>query len=247
MEKRINIFSDSWFWSWTHTLKSKLDVENRSHLPSMKWFLEDFGYEVIEYCQPADSFQQIVEKYFIQEEFKPDADYSFVFFSGLVRRQIDDWVKHCHDYDEFNTWYDNEMNTHLDILEAWAVKYDHPVIIAGGHSRLDSKYVEGRKNIYLLCEDILQDLVGTTFPWAKTTNMMKDSFRRFKLTGDIIDKALDSWHPKLVDEIHTSLKHFEDNSLVKNFTFPDGGHLNIQAHYYLVDWLHDFIQKKVVK
>ena len=77
--------------------------------------------------------------------------------------------------------------------------------------------------------------------------MMKDSFRRFKLTGDIIDKELDSWHPKLVDEIHTSLKHFEDNSLVKNFTFPDGGHLNIQAHYYLVDWLHDFIQKKVVK
>lgn len=246
MEKRINVFSDSWFWSWTHNLMSKPELENRNHLPSMKWFLEDFGYEVIEYCQPADSFQQIVNKYFRKDIFVPDADYSFLFFTGIVRRHTNDWINHCHDYDKFNEWYDAEIKFYMDIVEKWAVKYNHPVIIAGGHSRIDSKYIKGRKNIYLLCEDILQEFVKMVYPWTIGTNMMDTCFGRFKLTGDIIDQDLDNWHPDLVNEIHTSLQNFEQNSLIDKFTFPDGGHLNIQSHYYLVDWLHDFIQKKLV-
>ena len=246
MEKRINIFSDSWYWSWNHTLKSqpgKVDIRQ----PSMKWFLEDKGYEVIPYAYPADSFQQIVNKYFRREEFIPNADYSFIFFSGIVRRHTNDWINYVSDYDKFNEWYDAEVNYYMDIVEQWAIKHNHPVIIAGGHSRIDAKYVERRKNIYLLCEDILQELVAMYYSWYVNDDSYKTSFRRFKLTGDIIDKKIDKWHPELLDEIYTSLRDFENNNFANLFTWPDGGHLNLQGHFSLVDWLVDFIEKKLVK
>ena len=246
MEKRINIFSDSWYWSWNHTLKSQpgeIDIRQ----PSMKWFLEDKGYEVIPYAQPADSFQQIVNKYFSKEDFISNADYSFIFFSGIVRRHTNDWINYVSDYDKFNEWYDAELNYYMDIVERWATKHNHPVIIAGGHSQIDAKYIEGRKNIYLLCEDIIQEFVGMYIPWYVDDDSYKLSFRRFKLATDIIDKDLDKWHPDLVEEIHDSVKDFENNQFANLFTWPDGGHLNIQAHYYLVDWLVDFIEKKLVK
>ena len=134
----------------------------------------------------------------------------------------------------------------MDIVEQWAIKHNHPVIIAGGHSRLDIKYVEGRKNIYLLCEDIIQELVAMYHPSYVADDFYKSSFRRFKLTRDIVDKEVDKWHPKLVDEIYTSLRDFESNPYAKLFMWPDSGHLNIQSHYYLVDWLVDFIEKKLV-
>ena len=245
MEKRINIFSDSWYWSWNHTLKSQpgeIDI----NLPSMKWFLEDKGYKVTAYAQPAHSFQQIVNKYFRDESFIPNGDYSFIYFSGIVRRRTNDWINYVGDYDKFNEWYDAEVNLYMDIVERWAIKHNHPVIIAGGHSRLDAKYVEGRKNIYLLCEDIIQELVAMYHPSYVDDDFYKSSFRRFKLTRDIVDKEVDKWHPKLVDEIYTSLRDFESNPYAKLFMWPDSGHLNIQSHYYLVDWLVDFIEKKLV-
>ena len=245
MEKRINIFSDSWYWSWNHSLKSQPDKESIK-LPSMKWFLEDFGYQVTEYCKPADCFQHIVDKYFRKEDFIPNADYSFIFFSGILRRYNSDWLNYVGDYDKFNEWYDTELNFNLDIVESWATKHNHPVIIAGGHSQIDAKYIEGRKNIYLLCEDILQSLTSLFEPSYEKDDRYRSGYRRFKLASDIIDKDLDKWHPDLVEEVHDSVRDFELCMHAGKFTWPDGGHLNIQAHYYLVDWLVDFIEKKLV-
>ena len=249
--KVISIFSDSWYWSWNHTLKSRLK-EKKIKLPVMKEFLEFKGYDAIPYASPGSSFSRIVNQYFNKQSknyVKPKGNISLIFFSGIVRREegdnpvSKDWLNYCHDYELFNRWYDKEVNKFLDIVEVWAKEHNQKVIIAGGHTRFDAKYIEGRKNFFLLTEDIIESLVLMYNTWKRLDTPL---YGRFKLCRDIVDHKIETWHPDLLNEVHRDLHDFESCQLAKLILWPDSGHLNIQSYYYLVDWLVDFIEKKLV-
>ena len=248
--KVINIFSDSWYWSWGHSLKSRPGQKNLN-LPIIKEFLEFKGYEAIPYAYPGSSFSRIVNQYLDKRSelyVIPKGDISVIFFSGMVRRREDDnpvsrdWLNYCHDYELFNRWYDIEVAKFLDKVEVWAKEHNQKVIIAGGHTRFDAKYIKGRKNFFLLTEDIIESLVLMYHPWKKSDIPL---YGRFKLCGDIIDHKIETWHPDLLSEVHRDLNDFETCTIAKLFMWPDTGHLNVQSYYYLVDWLVDFIEKKL--
>ncbi len=204
------------------------------------------------YASPGSSFSRIVNQYFTKQSkhyVKPKGSISLIFFSGIVRRKegdnpvSKDWLNYCHDYELFNRWYDKEVNKFLDIVEVWAKEHNQKVIIAGGHTRFDAKYIKGRNNFFLLTEDIVESLVVMYNPWKRLDTPL---YGRFKLCGDIVDHKIETWHPDLLSEVHRDLHDFESCQLAKLILWPDSGHLNIQSYYYLVDWLVDFIEKKLV-
>lgn len=242
---KFRSFGDSWAWSWLQKYQSKEFsrfanqppiADYSVHFDSLRFNLAALGHELETFNHPAFPFTATVDR-IISTPVNHSVDYNILWYSDPIRYDDIDLVERP-SLEKVLDIYDNLHSTYLSKLAEWADANNQKVLIFGGQSSLMSDSFErhnSSNNVHLVSSCIVSDICRRYFNLDHPPLL-------FKLC-DWASKANADWSEDLINQLTHDDQLWKLN--LKSFralTYPDGGHLNISGHHYMLDVMFKYIE-----
>lgn len=241
--KKLRFFGDSWYWVWYLDPKSSVfkNVYNQNNKrqqhsgwPVLEFYGNHLGLDFTFHNAPGCTFNEAVDKIWHITD-NADYKYNIVFFSSPIRGGNFHEYKNK-TYREIMNDIDKYIYKSLNNLQRWAEKHNQQVILIGGQSTLDKKYIKlEHKNLHLYADCLISKFIkrDTAYGMFKFADY-------FNLLDSNVDRDF-------VDRLYNDYKEFHDCEQTERkkrdiFLYPDEQHLNATGHLILLDELLYFIE-----